>query len=86
MTVNAMTERENDVVAAVQRHAQENYNNDGWDYIVECMSSKDILDGVWENLAAVPGDDLDAAVAIKRIAYIARLLDDRRRNISATAF
>ena len=34
----------NDFIAAVQQHSLENYENDGWDYVVECYDDTEIAD------------------------------------------
>ena len=33
---------ETDLIAAVRRHALDNYERDGWDYLVECWDDGDI--------------------------------------------
>ena len=34
------------MIEAVKRHAVENYETDGWDFVVECWSDQDILDRI----------------------------------------
>jgi hypothetical protein len=34
------------MIEAVKRHAVENYETDGWDFVVECWSDEDILDRI----------------------------------------
>lgn len=31
------------LVAAVKQHAKDNYEKDGWDYVIECLDDNDIL-------------------------------------------
>ena len=32
----------NDLIEAVKSHAYENYENGGWDYVIECLTNDDI--------------------------------------------
>lgn len=68
------------IASAISRHASENYNTDGWDYIVECYSLNDIIAVLIEEQIT----NLDAA--LKHFAWRASLLNDRRRDIQGTVF
>jgi hypothetical protein len=62
-----------DLIAAVKAHAIENYEKDGWDFIVECWSDEEIAE-------AIKGCRSKAA-AIKKVGQTARLLGERRSEI-----
>jgi len=66
---------ETDLIAAVRRHAMDNYEKDGWDYLVECWDDGDILEQISDAKAQTP----DAA--IKACLSLVSLLDERRREI-----
>ena len=67
-----------DLVAAVKAHAIENYNKDGWDYIVECWSDDEIA----EEVKACRTE----AGAIKKVRATAKLLNERREEVRAEIF
>ncbi len=73
-------------VAAVKRYAHEHYNEDGWDYVVETFSDEQIAEDLMENLAETPHPLSSDEKAIECIGWLCKLLDDRRRDIQATAF
>jgi hypothetical protein len=62
-----------DLVAAVKKHAMNNYNTGGWDFIVECWTDDDI--------AAAIGSATTAKAAIARVGRTASSLGDRRSDI-----
>lgn len=66
---------ENELIQAVRRHAIENYNSGGWDYLVECWDDGDILEQISEAKAQTP------AACIKQIGGILKIFDDHRREI-----
>ena len=66
---------ETDLIAAVRRHAINNYENDGWDVLVECWDDGDILERISDANAQTP----DAA--IKACLSWVALYDERRREI-----
>lgn len=68
----------NELVEAVKAHAVENYEDDGWDYLVECYDDQEV--------AELIGEATTVEDAIKAAAEIMRLLDERRRDIQATAW
>ena len=43
-----------DLVNAVRKHALNNYENDGWDYLVECWDDGDILEQISDKNATAP--------------------------------
>lgn len=56
----------------VLAHAVENYDSDGWDFIVECYDRQELAD----RLAQADCDSYE--VALKEMAITANLLNDRR--------
>ena len=66
---------ENQLIQSVRRHALDNYENNGWDYLVECWDDGDILEQISDANAQTP----DAA--IKACLSLVSLLDERRREI-----
>jgi len=66
---------ENQLIQSVRRHALDNYENNGWDYLVECWDDGDILEQISNANAQTP----DAA--IKACLSLVSLLDERRREI-----
>jgi hypothetical protein len=68
------------LVEAVKAHAVKNYEQGGWDYVVECWSSADIETKIVENV-------LDTEPkAIAWFGEIVGLLDERRRDVQAEIF
>ena len=63
-------------VEAVRRHAEKNYNRDGWDFIVECWSDAEIAE-------ATEGCKT-AEAAIRAVGRVAGALNDHRREIQST--
>jgi hypothetical protein len=78
MPTDPKARRTAELVSAVKKHALENYDRDGWDYIVECWSDADIAEQI--------GNAYSEGGAIRRVGAIAKLLDDRRKDIQATAW
>lgn len=60
------------LVGAVRKYAVDNYEHDGWDYLVECWSDDEI--------ARQMGGALTAETAIRKCKRTVKLLDDRRRE------
>lgn len=69
-----------EMVAAVKKHARENYNRDGWDSIVECHDDADIEREILEGKATTIEE------AIAHIGDGCKIWDDHRKDIEATAF
>lgn len=45
-----------ELIAAVRRHAERHYDQNGWDYLVECWSDEDIdqwIDGATDETTAI---------------------------------
>jgi hypothetical protein len=73
-----------EVVAAVRKHALENYNSGGWDFVEESFSDEIILEF---SCSLDTGDSpMTIAEAIKNVGYVCKLHDDRRRDIQAEIF
>ena len=66
------------LVAGVRAHALENYNSDGWDYVVECFEDAEILEEI--------GDAKTLPAAIENVRFVVQMLDERRRDIQSTIF
>lgn len=62
----------NDLIAAVKRHARENYNRGGWDIVVECYDDAD--------LAALIGGAKTEREAIDKVADIVGIHHERRNG------
>jgi hypothetical protein len=69
-----------DMVAAVREHARKNYNDGGWDTIVECYDDADIEREIIEGKATTTEE------AIAYIGKGCKIYDDYRKDIQATAF
>lgn len=67
-----------DVIAKIRKHAIENYNTGGWDYLVECYSDGDIV------LLVAECDSYEACIA--KLAKLLKSKDDYRSEIQSTAF
>lgn len=66
------------MIEAVKRHAVENYETGGWDFVVECWSDEDILD-------CISGAS-NAAEAIRLVGEDVGVLADYRAEIEATVW
>jgi hypothetical protein len=66
------------LVAGVKKHAKANYNDDGWDMVVECMEDSEIADEV------VGCETVEQAIA--KVGEIASLYDERRKDVQAEAW
>jgi len=67
-----------ELIAAVRKHALENYEHDGWDYIVECWSDEEIKESIGS--ASTPEE------AIAAVYRQVKILGDYRAEIESTAF
>ena len=70
----------NEIAEAVQKHAVVNYEQSGWDYIVECWTRAEIA----EELERVKIATVDEAIAY--YAESARIFHDRRTDAEAEIF
>ena len=68
----------NEIATALRKHATENYESDGWDYVVETFDHDELLKEI-EGATTL-------AEAIAKIAPYLKLLDDHRKDIEATRF
>jgi len=66
------------LIQAVKDHARRNYDKDGWDYVVETMDDADIAKAI--------GKSTTVAGAIRKVASLCGLWNDRREDIQGTAF
>jgi|APCry1669188910_1035180.scaffolds.fasta_scaffold05790_8 phage tail sheath gpL-like len=65
------------MIKAVKQYAMEHYEEEGWDYIVECYSDEDILDIIKDSAT-----EADAIEAVRQdIAPRAQLRDEVRAEI-----
>lgn len=62
-----------EVVAAVKAHAVANYDQDGWDFIVETYTDAELAEALKGCKTAKAG--------IRKAAGIAHLLNDRRQDV-----
>lgn len=70
----------NEIAEAVQKHAVQNYEVSGWDYIVECWTR----DEIEREIVDAKITTVDAA--IKMFAEGARIFHDRRTDAEAEIF
>lgn len=66
------------MVAAVKQHAADNYNADGWDYVIETMSDADIREQI--------GSTYTVNGAIRKVHALVKLWDERRKDVQSTAW
>jgi len=66
------------LVEGVKRHALDNYNVNGWDYIVETMDDEEIAKEI-QGCNTLKG-------AVAKVGQLAKLLDERRREVTAEIF
>jgi hypothetical protein len=67
-----------ELVQAVYQHAVKNYDKDGWDYVVETMNHDDIRKAIGK-ASTIPG-------AIRNVAKLCKLWDERRQDVVSTAW
>ncbi|MFZ9327910.1 MAG: hypothetical protein ACO24H_10775 [Polynucleobacter sp.] len=75
-----MTKTLPELVAAVRAYALENYEHDGWDFVVECYSDKDLAELISSKSAKTP------TLAIAAVRPLARILNERRADVEAEIF
>ena len=68
------------LIEAVKSHALNHYEQDGWDYVVECYDDEDIALIINEKSATT------VSKAIKAVGKIVKSADVHRKEIEATAF
>jgi hypothetical protein len=64
-----------DLIKAVREHAAANYEQDGWDFLVECYSDDDIKEAI--------GGATTVAGAIRNVKQVVKVLADRRADVQA---
>ncbi len=67
-----------EMVKAVRAYALQNYNKDGWDYVVECWEDADIAEEI-EGARTVEG-------AIAKVRKVCKMQGDYRAEIESTAW
>ena len=67
-----------ELVSAVKQHAVDHYEEDGWDYLVECYSDAEV--------AELIGGARTVNGAIKKVAKVMKIKGDYREDIQATAW
>lgn len=67
-----------EMVAAVRKYAEDHYNEDGWDSIVECYEDADIV-------AEIVGCNT-VEEAIRKVGRGCKLWDDKRQDVLAEVF
>lgn len=65
-----------ELIRAIKEYALDNYNKDGWDFVVECWEDKDIDEAI--------GKVQTLKEALRRIKRTTKLLDERRREVENT--
>lgn len=68
----------NALVKAVRAHALAHYEQDGWDYVIECFSDLDIARELREAGVATEQD------AIEVMHTLVKLFADRRNDVRST--
>jgi len=66
------------LIAAVRKHALENYEKDGWDYVVECWDDDEIVKTI--------GFAQTEKEAISAVHKAVKTMADYRDEIQSTAF
>ena len=73
-----MNEKMRVLVDAVKDHARLNYSKDGWDYVVESWSDKEIAEEIGK--ARTPEG------AIKKVGDVVEILNDHRADMEGYAW
>lgn len=73
-----MTPEMQTLVEYVKVYAQLHYNTGGWDYCIECMDDAEI--------ARIIGTATGKREALSKVNKIVKIMDDKRKDIQATAF
>jgi len=68
----------NELVKAVKKHARDNYETGGWDYVIEAFDDVEI--------AELIGDAKTVAQAIKNVGVVVGLHNERREDAQAEAW
>lgn len=65
-------------IRAIRIHALAHYNENGWDYLVECYSDEDIL------VAMKDARNYDEA--LRYVSEVVELMNERRTEIQSEAY
>lgn len=68
------------LLRVVREHAEENYEHDGWDYVVEAW------DDAYLREILVREKAFTVEKALAAVGAVVKMLDERRKEIQATAF
>lgn len=74
-----------DWAAQIKKHALDHYNEAGWDYVVETMDDAELSDIFNKPLTNEGKPCATYEQAFGAVAYLCKLLDERRRDVQATA-
>ena len=69
-----------DMVNAVKKHATSNYDNDGWDYVVEAFEDNEISDLIRKEGCRTKEE------AIAAVGETCNLLNNVRKDVQAEIF
>jgi hypothetical protein len=69
-----------DWYARIELHAREHYNEDGWDFFVECWQPEDVqrITEIWHTITYEE--------CLAQIHTLCKIQNDRRRDAQAEAF
>ena len=65
----------NPIIKALKKHALEHYDEDGWDYLIECFEDDDILRLI-DGATTLP-------LAIEKAGRVLRVMDSRRKDVES---
>lgn len=68
------------LIDEIRAHAVENYNEDGWDYLVECWGDDEIIEAIGPTAVNTVEE------AIYRLKPTLKTLDNYRREIKSTVW
>jgi hypothetical protein len=71
-------------IARIKQHALDHYNEDGWDYVVESYTDDELAEVAAEDFNGRKAATYKQALA--NVRRVTRLLDERRRDVSSTAW
>lgn len=71
-----MTDTQKEMVAALRSHALSHYEQNGWDFLVECWTDEEIAEEI--------GNTRTLRGCIAKIGPILRAQDEQRREVRST--
>jgi hypothetical protein len=77
--INPIQERELSWVRQLREYARSHYDQEGWDYLVECWSDEDILEKIPEGCTTYQQ-------LFGEIQEILRRMDSRRKDVEGEIF